>query len=157
MSKKKLIKKCQRGGYTTPISVRPAGYDDKPKKIPVQFWDKLDNFVNGAEKTLGVTGLGLMGATIAAPNPYTLGAAYINSLASGALDTYQIARAVADKNWKSVGKNSLDLGLSLLGAKFFKQANKLKQLDDYTEVPNRISGYMLDFAGNRLNLVEEQK
>jgi hypothetical protein len=59
-----------------------------PKQIPVQFWDKLDNFVNGAEKTLGVTGLGLMGATIAAPNPYTLGAAYINSLASGALDTY---------------------------------------------------------------------
>lgn len=109
MNKKKLIKRYQRGGYTIPISVRPAGYNDTPKQISAQFWDKLDNFVNGAEKTLGVTGLGLMGATIAAPNPYTLGAVYINSLASGALDTYQIARAIEDKNWKSVGKNSLDL------------------------------------------------
>ncbi len=130
MSKKKLIKKCQRGGYTTPISVRPAGYDDTPKQIPEQFWDKLDNFVNGAEKTLGVTGLGLMGATIAAPNPYTLGAAYINSLASGALDTYQIARALHNKDYQNVTKNSMDLALSLVGAKLFKNAKNLKQADE---------------------------
>ena len=130
MSKKKLIKKCKGGGYTTPLSVRPAGYNDTPKQIPVQFWDKLDNFVNGAEKTLGVTGLGLMGATAAAPNPYTLGAAYINSLASGALDVYQIARALHNKDYQNVTKNSVDLALSLVGAKLFKNAKNLKQADE---------------------------
>lgn len=130
MSKKKLIKKCQGGGYTAPLSVRPAGYNDTPQQIPEQFWYKLDNFANGTEKLLGVTGLGLMGATAAAPNPYTLGAAYVNSLASGAVDVYQMARALYNKDYQNVTKNSMDLLLSLVGAKLFKNAKNFKQADE---------------------------
>lgn len=92
--------------------------------------NKIDNFVNSAEKALGVTGLGLMGATTAAPNPYTLGAAYVNSLASGAIDVYQIARALYNQDYQNVTKNSMDLLLSLVGAKLFKNAKNFKQADE---------------------------
>lgn len=126
---KKLIPKCQ-GGTNVPISLRPIGYTTPPKKIPEDFWTKVDKFANGTEKALGVTGLGLMGATAAAPNPYTLGAAYINSLASGAVDVYQIARALHNKDYQNVTKNSMDLALSLVGAKLFKNAKNFKQADE---------------------------
>ena len=92
-------------------------------------WDKVDEYANTAEKTLGATTLGLSAATIAAPNPYTAAGAYATGLAGIGVDLYQGIRSGIKGDWSGVGKNAADIGLSLIGMRALKAAKKWSDLN----------------------------
>lgn len=92
-------------------------------------WDKIDEYADTAEKTLGATILGLSAATIAAPNPYTAAGAYATGLAGAGVDLYQGIRSGIKGDWSGVGKNTVDIGLSLIGMRALKAAKKWSDLN----------------------------
>lgn len=92
-------------------------------------WDKVDEYADTAEKTLGATTLGLSAATIAAPNPYTAAGAYATGLAGTGVDLYQGIRSGIKGDWSGVGKNIADIGLSLIGMRALKAAKKWSDLN----------------------------
>ena len=92
-------------------------------------WNKVDEYADTAEKTLGVANLGLSAATLAAPNPYTAAVAYGTGIAGIITDLYQGVRSGIKGDWPSVGKNAVDIGLSLIGMKALKAAKWNDDLD----------------------------
>ena len=92
-------------------------------------WDKVDEYADTAEKTLGAANLGLSAATLAAPNPYTAAGAYGAGIAGIVTDLYQGVRSGIKGDWPSVGKNVVDIGLSLIGMRALKAAKKWNDLD----------------------------
>ncbi len=92
-------------------------------------WDKVDEYADTAEKTLGAANLGLSVATLAAPNPYTAAGAYGAGLAGIGVDVYQGIRNGIKGNWPGVGKNAVDIGLSLIGMRALKTAKKWNDLN----------------------------
>ena len=92
-------------------------------------WDKVDEYADTAEKTLGAATLGLTAASIAAPNPYTAAGAYVTGLAGTGIDLYQGVRSGIKGDWYSVGKNAADIGLSLIGMRALKFAKKWSDLN----------------------------
>ena len=92
-------------------------------------WNKVDEYADTAEKTLGVANLGLSAATLAAPNPYTAAVAYGTGIAGIITDLYQGVRSGIKGDWPGVGKNAVDIGLSLIGMKALKAAKWNDDLD----------------------------
>ena len=92
-------------------------------------WDKVDEYADTAEKTLGAANLGLSAATLAAPNPYTAAGAYGTGFAGIGTDVYQGIRSGIKGDWPGVGKNVVDIGLSLIGMRALKAAKKWNDLN----------------------------
>lgn len=92
-------------------------------------WDKIDEYADTAEKTLGATNLGLSAATLAVPNPYTAVGAYGTGLAGIGVDAYQGIRSGIKGDWPGVGKNAVDIALSLIGMRALKAAKKWDDLN----------------------------
>lgn len=112
-------------------------------------WDKIDEHVDTAEKILGATNLGLSAATLAAPNPYTAAGAYITGLAGIGTDIYQGIRSGIKKDWTGVGKNVVDIGLSLAGMKALKVAKKLDDLNKVKQATGAPREYVTRTIGRR--------
>lgn len=92
-------------------------------------WDKVDEYTDTAEKALGAANLGLSAATLAVPNPYTAAGAYVTGLAGIGTDVYQGIRSGIKGDWAGVGKNVVDIGLSLIGMRALKAAKKWNDLN----------------------------
>lgn len=110
-------------------------------------WDKVDEYADTAEKTLGAANLGLSAATIAVPNPYTAAVAYATGLAGIGTDIYQGIRSGIKKDWTGVGKNVVDIGLSLAGMRALKAAKKLDDLDKAKKAVNAPREYVTHTIG----------
>ena len=112
-------------------------------------WNKVDEYADTAEKTLGAANLGLSAATFAAPNPYTAAAAYGTGLAGIITDLYQGVRSGIKGDWPSVGKNAVDIGLSLIGMKAIKAAKKWNDLDKAKQTAGIQREYVTRTIGRR--------
>ena len=112
-------------------------------------WNKVDEYVDTAEKTLGAANLGLSAATFAAPNPYTAAGAYGTGLAGIITDLYQGVRSGIKGDWPSVGKNAVDIGLSLIGMKALKAAKKWNDLDKAKQAAGIQREYVTRTIGRR--------
>ena len=112
-------------------------------------WNKVDEYVDTAEKTLGAANLGLSAATFAAPNPYTAAGAYGTGLAGIITDLYQGVRSGIKGDWPSVGKNAVDIGLSLIGMKALKAAKKWNDLDKAKQAAGIQREYVTHTIGRR--------
>ena len=112
-------------------------------------WDKVDEYADTAEKTLGAANLGLSAATLAAPNPYTAAGAYGTGLAGIVTDLYQGIRSGIKGNWPSVGKNVVDIGLSLIGMRALKAAKKWNDLDKAKQAAGIQREYVTHTIGRR--------
>lgn len=89
--------------------------------------EDIDNWVDKAEAPVAITSLAASGGSLLFPAiaPFAVG----TNLASAGIDLYQGIRSGIKGDWNSVVQNAIELGLSLLGAKYLKQANKLYKLD----------------------------
>ena len=112
-------------------------------------WNKVEEYVDTAEKTLGAANLGLSAATFAAPNPYTAAGAYGTGLAGIITDLYQGVRSGIKGDWPSVGKNAVDIGLSLIGMKALKAAKKWNDLDKAKQAAGIQREYVTRTIGRR--------
>lgn len=112
-------------------------------------WNKVDEYADTAEKTLGAANLGLSAATIAAPNPYTAAGAYGTGLAGIITDVYQGVRSGIKGDWPSVGKNAVDIGLSLIGMRALKAAKKWNDLDKAKKAAGIQREYVTRTIGRR--------
>ena len=112
-------------------------------------WDKVDEYADTAEKTLGAANLGLSAATLAAPNPYTAAGAYGTGLAGIVTDLYQGVRSGIKGDWPSVGKNAIDIGLSLIGMRALKAAKKWNDLDKAKQAAGIQREYVTRTIGRR--------
>ena len=112
-------------------------------------WNKVDEYADTAEKTLGAANLGLSAATLAAPNPYTAAGAYGTGLAGIITDLYQGVRSGIKGDWPSVGKNAVDIGLSLIGMKALKAAKKWNDLDKAKQAAGIQREYVTHTIGRR--------
>lgn len=113
------------------------------------FWNTIDSYANGAEKALSIGSLAATGATIAAPNPYTLAAAYATNVGSGIIDGYQGIRASLKGDYGNALKNAGELLLSISGAKLLKDAQKLSKLDDALRTSGATREYITRTVGRR--------
>jgi hypothetical protein len=113
------------------------------------FWNTVDRYANGAEKALSVGSLAATGASIAVPNPYTLGAAALANVGSGIVDGYQGIRALTTGDYGNAVKNGFELLLSLAGAKMLSNAKKLYQLDDALKASGATREYVKRIVGRR--------
>lgn len=120
-------------------------------------WDKVDEYADTAEKTLGATNLGLSAATLVAPNPYTAVGAYITGLAGIGTDIYQGIRSGIKKDWTGVGKNVVDIGLSLAGMKALKTAKKWDDLDKVKQAAGTPREYVTHTIGRRPKTIRKIK
>ena len=118
-------------------------------KMGIIDWDKVDEYADTAEKTLGAANLGLSAATLAAPNPYTAAGAYGTGLAGIVTDLYQGVRSGIKGDWPSVGKNAVDIGLSLIGMRALKAAKKLNDLDKAKQAAGIQREYVTRTIGRR--------
>ena len=98
-------------------------------KARLGFWDDLDGYADKAEIALAAVDAGLTAAGVVSANPILLGAGYATSLAGGAVDVYQGVRSAIKGDYPNVAKNAMELGLSLIGAKFIKAAKEANNLD----------------------------
>ena len=112
-------------------------------------WNKVDEYADTVEKTLGAANLGLSAATLAAPNPYTAAGAYGTGLAGIITDLYQGVRSGIKGDWPSVGKNAVDIGLSLIGMKALKVAKKWNDLDKAKQAAGIQREYVTRTIGRR--------
>ena len=112
-------------------------------------WDKADEYADTAEKTLGAANLGLSAATFAAPNPYTAAGAYGTGLAGIITDLYQGVRSGIKGDWPGVGKNAVDIGLSLIGMRALKAAKKWNDLDKAKQAAGIQREYVTRTIGRR--------
>ena len=112
-------------------------------------WNKVDEYADTAEKTLGAANLGLSAATLAAPNPYTAAGAYGTGLAGIITDLYQGVRSGIKGDWPGVGKNAVDIGLSLIGMKALKAAKKWNDLDKAKQAAGIQREYVTRTIGRR--------
>ena len=112
-------------------------------------WNKMDEYADTAEKTLGAANLGLSAATLAAPNPYTAAGAYGTGLAGIITDVYQGVRSGIKGDWPSVGKNAVDIGLSLIGMRALKAAKKWSDLDKAKQAAGIQREYVTHTIGRR--------
>ena len=112
-------------------------------------WNKVDEYADTAEKTLGAANLGLSAATLAAPNPYTAAGAYGTGLAGIITDLYQGVRSGIKGDWPGVGKNAVDIGLSLIGMKALKAAKKWNDLDKAKQAAGIQREYVTHTIGRR--------
>lgn len=110
-------------------------------------WDKVDEYADTAEKTLGAANLGLSATTIAAPNPYTAAGAYATGLAGIGTDIYQGIRSGIKKDWIGIGKNVVDIGLSLAGMRALKAAKKWDDLNKAKKAVNAPREYVTHTIG----------
>ena len=112
-------------------------------------WNKVDEYADTAEKTLGAANLGLSAATLAAPNPYTAAGAYTTGLAGIGTDIYQGIRSGIKGDWPGVGKNAVDIGLSLIGMRALKAAKKWNDLDKAKQAAGIQREYVTHTIGRR--------
>lgn len=112
-------------------------------------WNKVDEYADTAEKTLGAANLGLSAATLAAPNPYTAAGAYGTGLAGIGTDIYQGIRSGIKGDWPGVGKNVVDIGLSLIGMRALKAAKKWNDLDKAKQAAGIQREYVTHTIGRR--------
>ena len=112
-------------------------------------WNKVDEYADTAEKTLGAANLGLSAATLAAPNPYTAAGAYGTGLAGIVTDLYQGVRNGIKGDWPGVGKNAVDIGLSLIGMRALKAAKKWNDLDKAKQAAGIQREYVTHTIGRR--------
>ena len=112
-------------------------------------WNKVDEYADTAEKTLGAANLGLSAATLAVPNPYTAAGAYGTGLAGIVTDLYQGVRNGIKGDWPGVGKNAVDIGLSLIGMKALKAAKKWNDLDKVKQAAGVQREYVTHTIGRR--------
>ena len=112
-------------------------------------WDKADEYADTAEKTLGAANLGLSAATLAVPNPYTAAGAYGTGLAGIITDLYQGVRSGIKGDWPGVGKNAVDIGLSLIGMRALKAAKKWNDLDKAKQAAGIQREYVTHTIGRR--------
>lgn len=112
-------------------------------------WNKVDEYADTAEKTLGAANLGLSAATLAAPNPYTAAGAYGTGLAGIITDLYQGVRSGIKGDWPGVGKNAVDIGLSLIGMRALKAAKKWNDLDKAKQAAGIQREYVTHTIGRR--------
>ena len=112
-------------------------------------WNKVDEYADTAEKTLGAANLGLSAATLAAPNPYTAAGAYGTGIAGIITDLYQGVRSGIKGDWPGVGKNAVDIGLSLIGMKALKAAKKWNDLDKAKQAAGIQREYVTRTIGRR--------
>ena len=112
-------------------------------------WNKVDEYADAAEKTLGAANLGLSAATFAAPNPYTAAGAYGTGLAGIMTDLYQGVRSGIKGDWPGVGKNAVDIGLSLIGMRALKVAKKWNDLDKAKQATGIQREYVTRTIGRR--------
>ena len=120
-------------------------------------WDKVDEYADTAEKTLGAANLGLSAATIAVPNPYTAAGAYATGLAGIGTDIYQGIRSGIKKDWANVGKNVVDIGLSLAGMRALKAAKKLDDLNKVKQAAGAPREYVTHTIGRRPKTIRKIK
>lgn len=116
-------------------------------KKPKTFFEKLDDYANIGEKALAVPNLALSGASLISPNPFTIGGAYLTNIGGALLDLYQGGRAVYQGDWFNVGKNAIDLGLSLVGLRALRNANKLNELDKSLDASGAVREYVRKSVG----------
>ena len=121
--------------------------DDGTRKAKYGIWEKLDKAANIGEKTLGVANLATSAATLAAPNPYTAVASYITGLGGTVIDVYQGVRGAIKGDWTEVGKNAADIGLSLIGLRALRNANKLRALDKSLNASDAAREYVTKTVG----------
>ena len=112
-------------------------------------WNKVDEYADTAEKTLGAANLGLSAATLAVPNPYTAAGAYGTGLAGIVTDLYQGVRNGIKGDWPGVGKNAVDIGLSLIGMRALKAAKKWNDLDKVKQAAGVQREYVTHTIGRR--------
>ena len=112
-------------------------------------WNKVDEYADTAEKTLGAANLGLSAATLAVPNPYTAAGAYGTGIAGIMTDLYQGVRSGIKGDWPGVGKNAVDIGLSLIGMKALKAAKKWNDLDKAKQAAGIQREYVTHTIGRR--------
>lgn len=110
-------------------------------------WDKIDEYADTAEKTLGATNLGLSAATLAVPNPYTAVGAYGTGLAGIGVDAYQGIRSGIKGDWPGVGKNAVDIALSLIGMRALKAAKKWDDLNKVKQAAGTPREYVTHTIG----------
>lgn len=120
-------------------------------------WDKVDEYADTAEKTLGAANLGLSAATLVAPNPYTAVGAYTTGLAGIGTDIYQGIRSGIKKDWTGVGKNVVDIGLSLAGMRALKAAKKLDDLNKVKQAAGAPREYVTHTIGRRPKTIRKIK
>lgn len=120
-------------------------------------WDKVDEYADTAEKTLGAANLGLSAATLVAPNPYTAVGAYTTGLAGIGTDIYQGIRSGIKKDWTGVGKNVVDIGLSLAGMKALKAAKKWDDLNKVKQAAGAPREYVTRTIGRRPKTIRKIK
>ena len=120
-------------------------------------WDKVDEYADTAEKTLGAANLGLSAATLVAPNPYTAAGAYTTGLAGIGTDIYQGIRSGIKKDWTGVGKNVVDIGLSLAGMRALKAAKKLDDLNKVKQAAGVPREYVTHTIGRRPKTIRKIK
>lgn len=120
-------------------------------------WDKVDEYADTAEKTLGAANLGLSAATLAAPNPYTAAGAYGTGLAGIGTDIYQGIRSGIKKDWTGVGKNVVDIGLSLAGMRALKAAKKWDDLNKVKQAAGAPREYVTRTIGRRPKTIRKIK
>lgn len=120
-------------------------------------WDKVDEYADTAEKTLGAANLGLSAATLVAPNPYTAAGAYTTGLAGIGTDIYQGIRSGIKKDWTGVGKNVVDIGLSLAGMRALKAAKKLDDLNKVKQAAGAPREYVTHTIGRRPKTIRKIK
>lgn len=120
-------------------------------------WDKVDEYADTAEKTLGAANLGLSAATLVAPNPYTAVGAYTTGLAGIGTDIYQGIRSGIKKDWTGVSKNVVDIGLSLAGMRALKAAKKLDDLNKVKQAAGAPREYVTRTIGRRPKTIRKIK
>lgn len=103
-------------------------------KAATGIFDTLDEYADKAEGAVSVANLASSGAALVAPNPVTLGAAYLTNLGGAAIDIYQLGRALYKGDTASAIKNGAEIGLSLVGARALKNFKKLNALDKYKKL-----------------------
>lgn len=100
--------------------------DGTKKKAEYGILDKIDEYAEKSEPYIAGASLGLTGATLAAPNPYTAAGAYLINLAGGGIDAYQAIRHFVKGNYKQGFQNAGEAALSLIGGKAIRYFAKTK-------------------------------
>lgn len=113
-------------------------------------WDKIDEYADTTEKALAVANLGLSAATLAAPNPYIAAGAYGTGLIGIGTDVYQGIRSGIKGDWPGVGKNVVDIGLSLIGMRALKAAEKWNNLDKAKQAAGTPREYVTHTIGRNI-------
>lgn len=104
------------------------------KKAATGIFDTLDEYADKGEGIISAANLASSGAALVAPNPVTLGAAYLTNLGGAAIDIYQLGRSLYKGDTAAAIKNGAEIGLSLVGARALKNFKKLNALDKYKKL-----------------------